>query len=145
MGCNDDDDDGNNESNGLRLRKKSKSKKKQKTEDTKHALSPIGNKKTEKSEWSLWSLMPLKMFSFHGTDELKKNEQKRKAMHNEAENAIEAIVNRLKYWIVFAVFEWIYYLVEHKMNFIPFWYHIKFALILYIQLPYVPMSALEIY
>ena len=93
-------------------------------------------------------LKPLNMFSFHGTDDLTKNERKRKKMHQEADHVLSTIVDRLKYWIVFAAMEWMYYVIGEQlglMYYVPFWNHIKFALILWIQLPYVPYSAQTLY
>merc|ERR1711879_810800 len=97
------------------------------------------------SSLSFW-LKPLDMFSFHGTDELSKNERKRKKMHQEADHVLSTIVDRLKYWMVFAVMEWGYQVIGDQIGgYIPFWNHFKFALILWLQLPYVPYSASTLY
>jgi len=99
------------------------------------------------SDLSFW-LKPLDMFSFHGAADLDKNERKRAKMHQEADHVLSTIVDRLKYWIVFAATEWIYYFLGHHlglMHYVPFWNSIKFALILWLQLPYVPYSAPMLY
>eukprot|EP00486_Rosalina_sp_Unknown_P008352 CAMPEP_0201579458 /NCGR_PEP_ID=MMETSP0190_2-20130828/27020_1 /ASSEMBLY_ACC=CAM_ASM_000263 /TAXON_ID=37353 /ORGANISM="Rosalina sp." /LENGTH=236 /DNA_ID=CAMNT_0048013907 /DNA_START=1359 /DNA_END=2069 /DNA_ORIENTATION=+ len=97
---------------------------------------------------SLWNLIPTKMFSFNDNDDLDKTERKRKEMHKEADYVIATIVERLKYWIVFATLQWIYYFIGEQIGlqyYIPLWNHAKFALILWIQLPSVPYSAQKLY
>eukprot|EP01083_Nonionella_stella_P300540 1026634_1 len=123
----------------LRLRKKNHN----------HILSPNNTQQHHiEDSWSLWSLIPLSMFSFHGTDDLNKNERKRKQMHIEADSVLKTMVNRVKYWVVFASFEWLYFLIGQQIGlqyYVPFWNHTKFALILWMQLPYVPYNALALY
>ena len=97
---------------------------------------------------SIWSLIPTNMFSFKGNDDLEKNERKRQEMHKEADYVIRTIVDRLKYWIVFDMLLWIYYFIGEQIGlqyYIPLWNHAKLTLILWIQLPYVPYSALKVY
>lgn len=108
------------------------------------------NTKENGQSWSssLWNLIPTNMFSFTGNDDLEKAQRKRQEMHKEADYVIGTIVDRLKYWIVFATLQWIYYFIGEQIGlqfYIPLWNHAKFALILWIQLPYVPYSALKLY
>ena len=104
----------------------------------------------ESTSWSnlkYW-LKPLNMFSFHGADDLNKNERKRKRMHQEADHVLSTIVDRLKYWIVFAAMEWVYCFIGDQLglrHYVPFWNVFKFALILWLQLPYVPYTAPMLY
>jgi len=116
--------------------------------------SPSSDSETDEHlSWSSWSLKSIRSVivtpfnSFIG-GESDKNERKRQAMHQEANYVIQTIVDRLKYWVVFASIEWMYYFVGEQVGlqfYIPFWSHMKFALILWIQLPYVPYSALKLY
>merc|ERR1712154_312951 len=49
---------------------------------------------------------------------------------------------------VFASLEWVYYLFGTTLSFeyyVPFWNHFKFALILWLQLPYIPIGCNMVY
>jgi len=96
------------------------------------------------NRWAFW-LKPLELFSFRGADDLTKNERKKRKMHHEADQVVSAMVQRLRYWIVFAAVECAcFWIGRHFAHFVPFWDHLKFALILWLQLPFTPFWSTDV-
>ena len=87
------------------------------------------------------------MFSFHGEDELKRTDRKRKAIHHERREVMSSLMGWLKYWVVFAAVEWLQLFAGHQVGlagWVPFWNFFRFVLILNLQLP-VPWGARYVY